>query len=264
MIRKDLVQLAHPYKDAIDPTGWWASEKLDGVRATWDPLRRKLLSRYGNTFEAPAWFTEKLPLGLPLDGELWLRRGVGALPEAVSIVKSGSRDKGWNRIKYMLIDVPDSRVGLFEARHDRLVDATRRMRAAHVEVIPQTLCRGRAHLDAMMTALLRERGEGVMLRRALSVHEKGRSHDLLKVVRFYTAEAVVVDYSPGEGRHEGRVGALMCRLSNGVTFDIGTGLTDRQRDKPPRRGSKITFKYKSKTADGRPYAASYVTTRDYE
>jgi len=261
---RDLVQLAHKYTNSIDPSGWWASEKLDGVRATWDPRRRRLVSRLGNAFEAPTWFTERLPVDLPLDGELWLRRGVGALQEAVSIVKSGSRDKGWNRVKYMLIDVPDARAGLYEVRHDRLVDAVRRMRAAHVEVIPQSICLSRAHLDAMLKAVLREGGEGVMLRRPRSTYERGRSHDLLKVVKFYTAEAVVVGYSPGEGRHEGRVGALVCRLPDGVEFDIGTGLTDRQRDRPPRVGSKITFKFKSKTQDGKPYAASYVTTRNYE
>ena len=29
------VMLAQTYDDSIDPTGWWMSEKLDGVRAYW-------------------------------------------------------------------------------------------------------------------------------------------------------------------------------------------------------------------------------------
>ena len=30
------VLLAHKYTEGVDPTGWWLSEKLDGVRAFWD------------------------------------------------------------------------------------------------------------------------------------------------------------------------------------------------------------------------------------
>jgi len=45
------------------------SEKLDGVRAYWDG--KQFLSRQGNLYHAPAWFTEHLP-AVPLDGELWI------------------------------------------------------------------------------------------------------------------------------------------------------------------------------------------------
>ena len=37
-----------------DPTGWWVSEKLDGVRAYWNG--RAFYSRLGNVFVAPNWF----------------------------------------------------------------------------------------------------------------------------------------------------------------------------------------------------------------
>lgn len=30
------VMLAQEYSPEIDPTGWWLSEKLNGIRATWD------------------------------------------------------------------------------------------------------------------------------------------------------------------------------------------------------------------------------------
>ena len=45
--------------------------KLDGVRAWWDGTG--FLSRLGNPYLAPAWFTAALP-SFPLDGELWLER----------------------------------------------------------------------------------------------------------------------------------------------------------------------------------------------
>src|SRR5712675_1526836 len=63
--------LAESWDCATDPTGWWLSEKLDGVRAYWDG--RQFLSRQGNLFHAPDFFVAGLP-ATPLDGELWLGR----------------------------------------------------------------------------------------------------------------------------------------------------------------------------------------------
>lgn len=41
----------------MDPTGWWISEKLDGVRAFWDGQR--LYSRQKIEWNAPAWWKER-------------------------------------------------------------------------------------------------------------------------------------------------------------------------------------------------------------
>jgi len=50
------VLLAHSWKpDEVDPTGWWVSEKLDGVRAFWNSEKRKFFSRNGKEFVAPSW-----------------------------------------------------------------------------------------------------------------------------------------------------------------------------------------------------------------
>src|SRR5947209_4846684 len=64
--------LAETWDNATDLTGWWMSEKLDGVRAYWDG--RQFLSRLGNLYHAPDWFTAGLPADVPLDGELWIDR----------------------------------------------------------------------------------------------------------------------------------------------------------------------------------------------
>jgi DNA ligase 1 len=44
--------LAHTWEDRVNPSGWWLSEKLDGVRAYWDG-NGQFLSRQGNRFFAP-------------------------------------------------------------------------------------------------------------------------------------------------------------------------------------------------------------------
>jgi DNA ligase-1 len=43
--------LAHPWENDTDLTGWWMSEKLDGVRAWWTGTQ--FLSRLGNVYHAP-------------------------------------------------------------------------------------------------------------------------------------------------------------------------------------------------------------------
>src|SRR5688500_9462014 len=53
------VLLAESWDGMLDPTGWWISEKLDGVRAYWDG--QKILSRLGNVLHAPEWFISGLP-----------------------------------------------------------------------------------------------------------------------------------------------------------------------------------------------------------
>ncbi len=78
--------LAQSWDNETDLTDWWMSEKLDGVRAWWDG--QKFLSRQGNIYHAPAWFTAGLP-NLPLDGELWLDRK--AFQRTVSTVRRHDR-----------------------------------------------------------------------------------------------------------------------------------------------------------------------------
>ncbi|PWN51490.1 hypothetical protein IE53DRAFT_378908 [Violaceomyces palustris] len=60
-------------KKAMDPEGWWVSEKLDGVRAFWDGER--LWSRQQLEWNAPSWWKDRLPKDITLDGELWMARG---------------------------------------------------------------------------------------------------------------------------------------------------------------------------------------------
>lgn len=57
-VKEPLLLLAHSWEDE-DPTGWWISEKLDGVRALWDG--EKFISRLGNVYHAPDYF--KKPQG---------------------------------------------------------------------------------------------------------------------------------------------------------------------------------------------------------
>src|SRR5262249_2139633 len=105
-------------------------------------------------------------------------------------------------------------------------------------------------------------GEGLMMRQPGSLYIAGRSPTLLKVKRFHDAEAKVIGYVPGEGKHAGRVGSLRAELPNGVQFSVGTGLKDADRVTPPAIGTTITFKYQELTKEtGAPRFPVYVGVR---
>lgn len=250
------VLLAHAWDNVTDVTRWWMSEKLDGVRAYWDGER--FLSRLGNEFFAPAWFTERLPK-TPLDGELW--GGRKQFQRTVSTVRRQDRSEAWREIRYLVFDVPSMRAP-FEQRYAELARLVTELGAPHVEAHAHTECES---VDALRAELARVEalgGEGLMMRRPGSLYEVGRSHTLLKVKSFHDAEARVVGHLPGAGKHKGRLGALDCAMPNGTRFSVGTGLSDDERRAPPPIGSIVTYRYQELSNDGVPRFPSYVGIRD--
>ena len=247
--------LAETWDGEQDVSGWWLSEKLDGVRAVW--TGRQFLSRQGNIFHAPAWFTADLP-EFPLDGELWLARR--AFQRTVSIVRRHDEPADWRQIRYVVFDAP-AELAPFERRMQKYREHFKKCPALYVDVLEQSVCRGRDHLDRELDRIESLGGEGIMLRRPDSLYEAGRSSSLLKVKRFLDAEALVVDHEPGKGRHRGRLGALICELPGGLRFAVGSGLSDAERESPPAIGSLITFRYQELTERGVPRFPTYVRLR---
>lgn len=251
--------LAEVYEPGrINPAGWWMSEKLDGLRAIWDPQTRRLYSRKGNVFPAPEWFTEKLP-AVPLDGELWLGRN--SLERTSSIVRS-SEDKGWSELTYCVIDFYSRDMGVFEERQEALKKLAVAGLGPRVQVIPQTRCTGAEQLAMALDLLVGQGGEGLMLRRPGSPYCFGRSEILLKVKKWYEAEAVVTGYQDGKRSCAGVVGALLCRTPEGMDIKVGTGFDYSERKDPPPIGATITYRYTHKSKNGKPRTPSYVGIRD--
>ena len=247
--------LAHPWDNDTDVRAWWMSEKLDGVRAWWDG--RKFLSRQGNIYHAPAWFTAGLP-SVPLDGELWLARK--AFQRTVSIVRRHDQSDHWQQISFVAFDAPTA-TGPFETRQASLQEMFRETFAPYARVLQQERCTGIGHLQAELARIESLGGEGLMLRQPGSLYETGRSTTLLKVKTFHDAEGRVVEHLPGRGRHVGRLGAVVVELPNGLTFSVGTGFTDAQRQSPPPPGSLITYRYQELTDRGVPRFPSFVRVR---
>jgi DNA ligase-1 len=251
----DLLLLTR-YEPGMDIDGWYMSEKLDGVRAYWNG--RRLLSRQGNPFAAPEWFTAKLP-PFELDGELWIARQ--RFEEVNSITSRKQPHPGWRRLSYNIFEVPGAPGGL-DTRLDRLRQYLSAHPVPHVRIIPQTLCRNTGHLQARMNSVVAAGGEGLVLRNPSTPYETGRSRNALKVKPFDDMEGRVVGYRPGKGKYNGMTGALWVELEDGRRFYIGTGLSDADRAHPPAVGSLITFRYRGFTPTGLPRFASFLRVRE--
>jgi DNA ligase 1 len=247
--------LANSWENDTDLTGWWMSEKLDGVRAWWDG--QQFLSRLGNTYHAPDWFTAGLPK-VPLDGELWLDRK--AFQRTVSIVRRQDKSDHWREIKYLLFDAP-AVSGPFEERQKALAELIRQHCPPYAKVLDQARCTGIEALTVELSRVESLGGEGLMLRQPGSQYEAGRSSTLLKVKTFHDAEGRVVEHLAGKGRHVGRLGAAVVELPDGQTFSVGTGFSDAQRQNPPPIGSTITYRYQELTDRGVPRFPSFVRLR---
>jgi DNA ligase-1 len=246
--------LAHKWETDVDVTGWWLSEKLDGVRAYWDGTQ--FLSRLGNRFFPPDWFVEGFPEH-PLDGELF--GGRKQFQRTVGIVKRQDRSPLWKELTYVVFDAP-GHPGPFEGRleHARsLIGAG----TPYARVHDHFPCEGLAHLKQELARVEALGGEGLMARKPGSLYEAGRSSSLLKIKSFKDAEARVVGHVAGAGKHKGRLGALVVELADETRFNVGTGFSDAERTNPPPLGAIITFRYQELSDGGVPRFPSFVGVR---
>lgn len=124
--KRELVMLAKESKGEEDISGWYWSEKLDGMRVLWDggvsrdmeigvvpwanlgkgdtALATGLWSRYGNPVYAPDWFLNALPTCI-LDGELF--GGRGHFQRTMSACKKKKPiDEEWSNLSFKVFSTP--------------------------------------------------------------------------------------------------------------------------------------------------------------
>lgn len=232
------VLLAETYKEDLDPTGWIMSEKLDGVRCFW--TGSVMYSRNGNRFYFPKFFTKNWPKS-QLDGELFIGRG--KFSQTLSAVKkSVPINSEWENVRYLVFDCPGLKKP-FKDRIKAMEEVLSGIDNPYIKCHAHRECSGFDDLFAELDRVNNAEGEGLMLREPKSMYENRRSTSLLKVKTFHDDEATVLGYKEGTRSSEGLIGALHCINSFGVEFDVGSGLNDAERRRPPKIGSKITYKY---------------------
>jgi len=255
------LQLANRYHPDITIQHYWVSEKLDGVRAYWDGS--KLVSKQGNIYRAPAWFTAGFP-DFPLDGELWLARNSFEKLSGIVRKKQAISDE-WRTVTYQIFDLPkspktfDERLTFLRMffKNNPLPDWLRLIKQYKVE----------NHDDLMrqFDTVIDQGAEGLMLHLGTSYYHNRRDDELLKLKRHSDAEAKVISHFSGKGKYQGMLGSMLVEAVNKTQkmtrFKLGTGFSDEQRRQPPPVGSLISYKYFGLTSKGVPRFASFMRVR---
>jgi len=272
----------------VDPSGWFVSEKFDGYRACFSYEDKKFYSRRNKPFNAPEWFIDAMPPKL-VDGELWIGRNM--FQEMGTVRKKVPIDEEWFNVTFQVYDMPEED-GTFEERLkelNRIVELTRdrwldrRKKYPYpfntidcpVTVATQTIVKNESHLDSIYQDIIRNDGEGIMLKDPQSHYEGKRSNYLLKYKPAFDAEAIITDYKPGQGKYVGMLGGFICKqLINHDTymtidededhvFSI-SGMDDAIRKsykKTHPLGTIISYEHSGKTDKGKPRFGRYTRKR---
>ena len=255
------ILLANVLGPQIDVTRYLVSEKYDGVRAIWDGKTLKF--RSGRMVAAPSWFLAKLPPEA-LDGELWLARGQFDVLSGI-VRKSIPDDTEWQRVNYMIFELPQPE-GVapmpFSERANRIKVIVERANFQALKAVDQHSVKDRAALKRELDAVVKGKGEGLMLHLADAPYVTGRSDVLLKLKPLLDTEAKVIAHIPGKGKHVGKMGALLVETPSGLRFKLGTGFSDSVRANPPTVGAQVTYTYRDITPSGKPRFASFLRARD--
>ncbi|MFT6977989.1 DNA ligase [Shewanella sp. Actino-trap-3] len=250
------IQLATQYQQDTVVAEYLVSEKLDGVRGYWDGSN--MLTRSGRKVALPASFT----LGFPhvaIDGELWLGRNRFEQISAL-VRRQQVPDQEWQEVRFMMFDLPQH-PGPFSERYSAMKMMVEQTASTHLQVIKQETVASTEALFTILDGVVNAGGEGLMLHYQQAHYAVGRSEYIIKLKPKYDAEAVVIGHTQGKGKYRGKLGALVVKTPAGLVFNVGSGLSDKQRENPPLVGSIITYQYLGFTQKGTPRFASFLRER---
>lgn len=251
------VALAHPYSPSrvnFETEEWYGSRKLDGVRC----ICRKegnaisFYSRNGKEFETLGRIAEdvkKIPGNFILDGEVCMVNENGAEDFQGIMKEIRKKDHTIKNPKFLVFDCLtieefDIHKGIAKLS-DRLarvpIESVKPAREGHyefnmLEYVNQVLIKSVDEFTEMVKDAELNGYEGIMVRKN-SLYEGTRSHNLLKVKKFYDAEYTVLGCVNGTIRwtENGQQIEKEC-LSNitiehkGCQVSVGSGFSKEQRE----------------------------------
>ncbi|OZN24785.1 DNA ligase [Actinobacillus seminis] len=236
-----------------DLQGWVMSEKLDGIRGYWDGTQ--LFSRQNQILTPPHYFIRDFP-PFAIDGELFSQRNQF---EHISSVVRSQKDKGWEKVKLYVFDVPNANGNLFE-RLAILEQYLAQHPTPYIQIIPQIPIESKQQVMDYLAQVESQKGEGLVLRNPQAAYEPHRSSQILKLKTALDEECTVIAHHPGQGKFQHMLGSLTCENQRG-TFKIGSGFNLQERQNPPPIGTVITYKYRGLTQKGLPRFATYWRQR---
>ena len=192
-----------------------------------------------------------------LDGELYLGKNSFDTLSAL-LRKDDEKNTLWRDVTYNVFDVPNAceefklnpcslknRLSILEKYLEKYPNS-------YIKIIPHFEIQSQEHLEQFYQKVLKEGGEGLVIRKNNAPYEKGRTNNALKLKPYEDAECKVVGYTQGRGKFEGMVGALLCQMSNGKIIKIGSGLKNKDRANPPQINAIITYKFSGYTKNNLP------------
>lgn len=290
-----------PYSEP--PINWIMSEKFDGYRAVFYYVDGKgvFVSRSGKRYYPPKWFIDSMPPKNllkkdKLDGELWAGRDNF---EDMGIVrKKEPIDSEWGNIVYMVYDVINDTPTFVERLKElkkyvsfcenKWNDKKKKLMKAYpadaehykdtlcpIEYTPQYKVTSLEMMDKYYEDILKEKGEGIMIKHPLCPYKKGRSSYLFKYKPVFDREAVITGHTKGKGKNKGKLGAFECQLL--INFDTYqaidedpshkfsmSGMDDEIRENYKKThpvGTIVSFECSGYTAKGVPRFARYLRIR---
>jgi len=246
------IQLATKYNLKYNISQYWISEKLDGIRGYWNG--HELLTKNGNKLNTPAWFTNKWPNQV-IEGELWAGRNT--FEQVASCVRRKKAEACWKNIHFMIFDLPQQE-SIFSQRINKMNQLVEQVDSLYFQTIKQFKLPSIKALNKTLKNIVQQKGEGLMLHYQDAYYSVGRSHNIMKLKPYQDAEGLVIKHFGGKGKYKNMLGSIQVKTSEGITFKIGSGFSDKERKFPPPIGSTITFKYIGKTQKGVPKFASFL------
>jgi len=157
---------------------YWMQEKYDGIRAYYDPIKRKLFSKQNLEINAPVeWLDKFKNVTRFLDGELWLGRG--KYEDLQSALKNSDWKLNDNSVKFVVFDIIDFDLQ-FEDRMISLLQLP--FPTEDVALKAHTVkCQSGEHIIIYLKQLTSEGGEGIVLRKGSSYYTSGYSSEMFKV-----------------------------------------------------------------------------------
>eukprot|EP00026_Physarum_polycephalum_P000635 Phypoly_transcript_00636.p1 GENE.Phypoly_transcript_00636~~Phypoly_transcript_00636.p1 ORF type:complete len:901 (-),score=99.66 Phypoly_transcript_00636:59-2761(-) len=209
---------------------WWLGEKYDGVRFCWNPDDVQLYSRKGVELVFSDAFADNMPADHFLDGEIWFGRGY--FPESQKLL-SPTEVIDWPFFRGVTFDDPSqaSEQLAFEDRYALLLPLISDFHPFLI-VAPRILCKNRLFPRRAVRSIIRDGGEGVIMRKVGSLYEHGRNNSLVKLkMAREDREGLVV-----------RVGKKYCtiQLPEGARFKVETKETI-----PLQEGEIVSFSYQN-------------------
>ncbi len=242
--------------ETTDPQGWYWCKKNSGIRCFWNGL--ELWSRRGKKYNPPEYFIKELPKS-PLDGELVGKKSLG---DCIRVIKKADpKDEDWNDLVFVVSDAPTLELPFRE----RLERMQKIFGTGHpyFRLNDYRICQGREALFKELKEIEKTKGDGIIIRDALSRYQKGKNRAVLEVRSSFEDKGVVLALKKGKGgKLEGKVVGIKVQNFEGKTFIIKTGITDQVRNNPPGIGDYITYSYCGVIGDGTPKVPAFVKIAD--